>query len=140
MSALWGGYESREDMRGGPERAEYEDQRHHGFDRSMRKLYPDAEDDVIPELQRFMADWRQGLSAKELNQKWDYKSIKDKVARKWRVQQIKILRRKYRVELTPIDMGTPCVWFLEVFKKESKNRVEIRRAIERAKEIWKEEQ
>jgi hypothetical protein len=118
-----------------PDQATYIDKYAAGFERSLKRLGPAAAAQVAAELQSFMRAWRRGDSAMDLNRSWTFKPIQGEEAKRWKVMQIYILR-DYRVLLVDVAESTPpCIWFLEVFRKTSKNAEYIKRAIERARSI-----
>ena len=64
-----------------------------------------------------------------------FKPVQGEEAKRWKVMQIYVLR-DYRVLLIDVAESTPpCIWFLEVFRKTSKNAEYIKRAVERARAI-----
>jgi hypothetical protein len=82
-----------------------------------------------------MRAWRRGDSAMDLNRSWTFKPIQGEEAKRWKVMQIYVLR-DYRVLLIDVAESTPPrIWFLEVFRKTSKNAAYIKRAVERARAI-----
>ena len=82
-----------------------------------------------------MRAWRRGDSAMDLNRSWSFKAIQGEEAKRWKVMQIYVLRN-YRVLLIDVAESTPpCICYLEVFRKTSKNAAYIKRAVERARSI-----
>lgn len=118
-----------------PDRASYQDKQANGFDRSLKRLGKFATIQVAAELQSFMRAWHRGDTVEQLNQGgWNLKHLEGE-ARRWRVLQIHVLR-DYRVQLIDVaESAPPCIWFLEVFRKTSKNKEYIKRAVERARAI-----
>lgn len=112
---------------------------HRGFSSSIDGLPEEDRDVIVPELQEFMADWRDATTDSALYALWEYKAIQGfEDARKYQVRQIRLGKaRRFRVFLTVLPGNPPIVWFLEVVRRDKNQSDKAReRAIRRAKTEW----
>jgi len=112
---------------------------HPGFTSSIDGFPVDDLDVIVPELQDFITDWREAKTDSDLYAIWDYKAIQGfEDARKYQVRQIRLGKaRKFRAFLTVRPGNPPCMWFLEVVRRDKNQSDKAReRAIRRAKTEW----
>lgn len=104
-----------------------------GFKRSFKKLSPEDRAKLLPALQEFEKDWcNPSVTIKDLNTTWDYKALQG-APKNLNVKQIR--KGRHRIALLVDGKEAKCVWYLEIFGKQSKNAAPITSAVERAEQI-----
>jgi hypothetical protein len=108
-----------------------------GFERSLEDLGAGVAPRVAALVSVFFAAWQAGRHGNEaLVRKWDLKGLRGSEARKYRVQQIDVLR-DYRIWFTVSGQQPVRLWLLEVARRTTTIEVNQRAAIQRAKGIWR---
>ena len=129
----------------GHDRSSYEIDYHPAFDTSLRKVRARGKrpttdgTEILSDLGEFMADWiNENITLELVNTTWDFKQITRVHGQA--IMQFDLGRAKnYRCTVLNLSSRSPPrLYFLHIYRRTSRNQVDLDRSVERANSILRE--